>query len=44
MEFRQHRLENGLEVIAEVNPSAFSASVGFFVNTGSRDETPELSE
>lgn len=39
MNFRQHTLDNGLEVIAEVNPSAHSMAVGFFVQTGSRDET-----
>ncbi len=39
MQFRHERLDNGLEVIAEISPSALSTSVGFFVNTGSRDET-----
>lgn len=42
MQFRSERLENGLEVIAEVNPQAFSLSMGYFVKTGSRDETPEM--
>ena len=42
MEFKHHRLANGLEVIAEVNPQAFSTALGFFVKTGSRDETPEM--
>jgi len=39
MEFRQARLDNGLRIIAEVNPSAASMAAGFFVRTGSRDET-----
>jgi len=43
MEFKRKTLPNGLEVIAEVQPEAFSMSIGFFVNTGARDETPELS-
>ncbi len=42
MEFKHHRLANGLEVIAEVNPQAFSTALGYFVKTGSRDETPEM--
>jgi predicted Zn-dependent peptidase len=43
MQFHQHTLDNGLQIIAETNPRAHSAAVGFFVRTGSRDETPELS-
>ncbi len=39
MEFRKQTLDNGLEVIAELAPHAYSAAVGFFVKTGSRDET-----
>ena len=42
MQFRSEKLSNGLEVIAEVNPEAFSLSLGYFVKTGSRDETPEM--
>ncbi len=42
MEFRSHRLANGLEVVAEVNPEALTTAIGFFVRTGARDETPEL--
>lgn len=42
LEFKQARLENGLTVIAEVNPEAKSAALGYFVKTGSRDETAEL--
>ena len=40
--FRQAVLENGLTVIAEENPAAHTASVGFFVKTGARDEPREL--
>lgn len=42
MEFRETVLENGLSVIAECNPQAYSAALAFFVNTGARDEPPEL--
>ncbi|MEC9094024.1 MAG: pitrilysin family protein [Planctomycetota bacterium] len=42
MEFRQHQLDNGLQVISEVNPRAYSTAIGFFVNAGSRDETSEI--
>lgn len=40
MQFKRHTLSNGLEVIAECDPSALSLAVGFFVQTGARDETP----
>jgi predicted Zn-dependent peptidase len=43
MDFRTHTLDNGLELVAEVNPQAYSASYAFFVRTGSRDETTEIS-
>jgi predicted Zn-dependent peptidase len=43
MQFHQHTLDNGLQVIAEVNPRAHSTAIGFFVQAGARDETPELS-
>ena len=42
MEFHSHRLPNGLEIVAEVNDEAHSTSMGFFVRTGSRDESDEL--
>ncbi|MEM7682499.1 MAG: pitrilysin family protein [Planctomycetota bacterium] len=35
-------LPNGLEVVAEADPSAHTAAVGFFVRAGARDEPPEL--
>ncbi len=43
MEFKQKRLANGLSIIGEVNTAAQSAAVGFFVRTGSRDESKEIS-
>jgi predicted Zn-dependent peptidase len=42
LEFRSHRLENGLEIVAEENPDAHSMSVAFLVRTGARDESDEL--
>ncbi len=43
MEFKNEKLSNGLVLIGEVNKSAKSAAVGFFVKTGSRDEVPAIS-
>src|SRR5687768_3264363 len=43
MEFRSHTLPNGLEIIAECNPKAYSLGMAFFVKTGARDETDEIS-
>ncbi|HEY2410590.1 MAG TPA: pitrilysin family protein [Pirellulaceae bacterium] len=43
MQFRQHTLDNGLEIVAETSPDAYSAAYGFFVRTGARDETDEIS-
>ncbi len=40
MSFQKHTLPNGLTIIGEISPSARSVAVGFFVRTGSRDETP----
>lgn len=42
MEFKHAQLDNGLNIIAEVNPQAASMAAGFFVRSGSRDETPEV--
>jgi len=42
IEYKRRVLPNGLTVIAEVEPAAHSASVGFFVKTGARDEAPGL--
>jgi predicted Zn-dependent peptidase len=38
--FREHRLANGLEIVAEVNDQARSLGLAFFVGAGARDETP----
>lgn len=43
MKYRQHRLENGLSILAECNPQAYTSAFGFFVRTGARDETSEIS-
>ncbi len=43
MQFREHKLDNGLTVVAECNPQAYSTAVGFFVNTGARDESMDIS-
>jgi predicted Zn-dependent peptidase len=43
MPFHKHRLKNGLQIIGETNSSARSLAIGFFVRTGSRDETSQLS-
>jgi predicted Zn-dependent peptidase len=43
MEFRSHTLANGLEIVAEVSPNAYSSAYAFFVRTGARDETEAIS-
>jgi predicted Zn-dependent peptidase len=43
MPFHTHALSNGLTVIGETNPEALCAALGFWVKTGARDETPEVS-
>src|SRR5438046_6001059 len=40
--FHERKLPNGLQIIGETSPSARSVALGFFVRTGSRDETPEI--
>lgn len=42
MQFLQHTLANGLQVIAEANSEAHSTAVGFFVQTGARDESDDI--
>ena len=42
MEFKKEILSNGLTIIGEVNESAKSSAVGFFVRTGARDETLQI--
>ena len=43
MKFEKTTLDNGLEVVAEINESALSTALGFFVRSGGRDETDENS-
>jgi len=43
MEFKSEKLANGLVLIGEINKSAKSTAVGFFVRTGARDETEQIS-
>ncbi|GAB6166450.1 pitrilysin family protein [Thermostilla marina] len=43
MEFIEHTLENGLQIVAECNPRAHSLAIGFFVRAGSRDENDATS-
>lgn len=43
MDFLHRQLDNGLTIIGEINPAAQSAAVGFFVRTGARDETSNIS-
>jgi predicted Zn-dependent peptidase len=38
VKFKHASLANGLQVVAEVDTSAHSAALGFFVKTGARDE------
>lgn len=42
MEFLEHRLDNGLQIIAECNDEVHTAAMGFFVHAGARDETDEV--
>ena len=43
MEFREHVLPNGLDVVAECDAQARSTALGFFVKTGARDESDDVS-
>jgi len=43
LQFREQKLDNGLQVIAECNPDAYSTAIGFFVDTGARDESADVS-
>jgi len=40
IEHRAATLPNGLQILAEIDPTALSGGVGFFVRTGARDEDP----
>jgi len=37
--FATHTLPCGLQIAAEIDPRGYSAAIGYFVRTGSRDET-----
>lgn len=37
--FRQKTLANGLQVVGEVHPAGYTASFGYFVKAGARDES-----
>jgi predicted Zn-dependent peptidase len=41
--FRHHTFDNGLEIVAEIAPSAYSSAYAFFVRAGARDETDAIS-
>lgn len=43
MQFKHKVLDNGLEIVAEVNPDALSVSLGYFVKVGARHETAPIS-
>ena len=43
MQFKQTELDNGLTIVAECNPQAYSSAFGVFVNAGARDETDRIS-
>jgi predicted Zn-dependent peptidase len=40
--YRETTLDNGLRLVAEVNPDAHTTAIGFFVKTGTRDEDKSL--
>ena len=42
IEFQKLTLANGLTIVGEHNPYAQSFAAGYFVNTGSRDESPDI--
>src|SRR5580692_6932444 len=42
MKFHSATLPNGLQIVAESNPDSHSFAAGFYVNTGSRDESPQI--
>jgi len=43
VQFKHKQLKNGLTVIAEISTHAKSTAIGFFVRTGGRDESAEVS-
>ncbi|GAC1386065.1 MAG: pitrilysin family protein [Herpetosiphon sp.] len=43
MRYDHQTLSNGLQILGEYNDDAQSVAIGFFVRTGARDETPNIS-
>ncbi|HEX8465830.1 MAG TPA: pitrilysin family protein, partial [Abditibacterium sp.] len=43
MQHHFHQLENGLTIVGEHHDDARTLAMGFFVKTGARDETPQIS-
>lgn len=41
MELLSHKIDDGPEIVVLNDPAAFTVSMGWFVKTGSRDESPE---
>ena len=42
MEFKRVQLDNGLEIVAEINQEAYSLAAGCFVRSGARDENDQI--
>ncbi len=42
VQLQEATLDNGLKIIAEVDPNAHTAAAGFFVKTGARDEASKV--
>ncbi len=42
MELLTHKTDSGPEIVVLHDPTAFTASMGWFVNTGARDESLEV--
>ena len=40
--FKKATLDNGLTIIAEIDPNAYTTAAGFWMATGARDEDPEI--
>jgi predicted Zn-dependent peptidase len=43
VKFHKATFDNGLTIVAEINPQAHSVAVGYFVRTGARDEHDDVS-
>lgn len=43
MPFHSHTLPNGLQIVGETNPAALCTALAFWVKTGSRDESADVS-